>query len=56
MQRIPFDRTIKSVDELTPEKLRQYAEIKAKLKRALHDYGLICNEVFDLLMDEVLTS
>ena len=25
MQRIPFDRTIRSVDDLTPEKLRHYA-------------------------------
>lgn len=56
MRRIPFDRTIKSVDELTPEKLTQYSEIRKKLQKALHDYGLVCNEVFDLLVDEVLNN
>lgn len=55
MQNIPLDQTIKTVEELTPDRLLKYAEIRSKLKRSLHDYGLVCNEVFDLIVDEVFT-
>lgn len=56
MDNIPKDKTIKTFRDITPEKAHDYNDIKIKIRRALHDYGLIQNHILDLLVEEVLKN
>ena len=54
MLNVPKDKPIKSFRDITPEKSYIFNDIKIKIRRALHDYGLIENHLLDLLVEEIL--
>jgi esterase/lipase len=54
MNKISRDRTIKTVANLTPEKINHYNRIKNNLRQLLHDHGIMHYKMYDMLAGQVI--
>ena len=49
MDQIPKDKLIRNSEDLTEEKLEFYSNIVSQMRSFLHDYGIIHNNIFDII-------
>ena len=53
MDKIPKDKLIRDVGDLTEEKKEHYSKIINQIRGFLHDYGIVHNKIFDIIRNEI---
>ena len=56
MDKIPKDKIIRNLEDLTEEKKKEYEQTINHIRNFLHDYGIVHHKIFDLLRKEIFTE
>lgn len=54
LSEVSQDKLIKSIDDLTPERLAHYNQIIEKIGQFLHDHGILTKNIFDVIREDMM--